>query len=111
MSRKAFSSDVTDEEWAFVTPYLFLLTEDFAQREHPLREVFNVLRYLLRAGAPRLFVLLPRRWVVNIERLTQNPVRRRHFPQVPEPLPRALSQHEYQHLLHVIERPRDRVIF
>ena len=47
----------------------------------------------------------------EIERLSQSPVRRRHFLQVPDPLPRALSQHEYQRFLHVIERPRDRAIF
>ena len=45
------------------------------------------------------------------QRLSQNPVRRRHFLQVPEPLPRALSQHEYQRFLSVIDRPRDRAIF
>ena len=47
----------------------------------------------------------------EIERLSQSPVRRRHFLQVPDPLPRALSQHEYQRFLHVIDRPRDRAIF
>lgn len=52
MSRRAYPSDVTDEEWAFVAPYLTLMTEDAPQREHPLREVFNGLRWLVRAGAP-----------------------------------------------------------
>ena len=52
MSRKAYPSDVTDEEWAFVAPYLTLMTEDAPQREHSLREVFNGLRWLVRAGAP-----------------------------------------------------------
>ena len=49
-ARKAYPSDVSDEEWAFVAPYLTLLREDAAQREHPLREVFNGLRYLVRVG-------------------------------------------------------------
>lgn len=52
MTRKAYPSDVSDDEWAFVAPYLTLMTEDAPQREHPLREVFNGLRWLIRAGAP-----------------------------------------------------------
>jgi transposase len=50
--RKAYPSDVSDEEWAFVAPYLTLMTEDAPQREHPLREVFNGLRWMVRAGSP-----------------------------------------------------------
>ena len=50
MTRKAYLSDVSDDEWAFVAPYLTLMAEDAAQREHSLREVFNGLRYILRAG-------------------------------------------------------------
>lgn len=50
MARKPYPSDVTDEEWAFVAPYLTLMREDAPQREHSLREVFNALRYLVRAG-------------------------------------------------------------
>jgi transposase len=50
MARKPYPSDVTDEEWAFVAPYLTLMREDAAQREHSLREVFNGLRYAVRAG-------------------------------------------------------------
>src|SRR3954470_1380016 len=51
MERKAYPSDVSDEEWALVAPYLTLMTEDAPQREHPLREVFNGLRYIVRTGA------------------------------------------------------------
>ena len=36
----------------FVAPYLTLMREDAPQREHPLREVLNALRWLARAGAP-----------------------------------------------------------
>lgn len=50
--RKAYPSDVSDEEWAFVAPYLTLMTEDAPQREYPLREVFNGLRYVIRGGTP-----------------------------------------------------------
>ena len=55
MSRKPYPSDVSDDEWAFVAPYLTLMKEDAPQREHPLREVFNgtqrVPGYLVRSGA------------------------------------------------------------
>lgn len=51
MERKAYPSDVSDEEWAFVAPYLSLMTEEAPQREHSLREVFNGLRWIIRAGA------------------------------------------------------------
>lgn len=52
MSRKLYPSDVSDEEWAFVAPYLTLMSEDAPQREHSLREVFNGLRWMVRTGAP-----------------------------------------------------------
>jgi transposase len=48
--RRAYPSDVSDDEWAFVAPYLTLMTEDAPQREHALREVFNGLRYIVRTG-------------------------------------------------------------
>ena len=51
-SRKPYPTDVTDEEWAFVGPYLALLPEDAGQRRYALREVFNALRWIVRAGAP-----------------------------------------------------------
>lgn len=52
MTRKPYPSDISDDEWAFVAPYLALLPEDAGQRRHDLREVFNALRYLVRSGAP-----------------------------------------------------------
>ena len=52
MERKIYPSDVNDDEWAFVAPYLTLMTEDAPQRDHSLREVFNGLRWIVRAGAP-----------------------------------------------------------
>ena len=51
MDRKAYPSDVSDEEWALVAPYLTLMTEDAPQRDYPLREVFNGLRWIVRTGA------------------------------------------------------------
>src|SRR5271154_6918465 len=50
MARKPYPTDVTDEEWAFVAPYLTLMRQDAPQREHSLREVFDALRYAVRAG-------------------------------------------------------------
>lgn len=50
MERRAYPSDVSDDEWAFVAPYLTLMTEDAPQREHSLRQVFNGLRYIVRGG-------------------------------------------------------------
>ena len=51
-TRKPYPSDVSDEEWAFVAPYLALVREDAPQREHDLREVFNGLRWVVRSGSP-----------------------------------------------------------
>ena len=49
-SRSAYPSDVSDDEWAFVALYLVLIKEDAKQRQYPLREVFNGLRYIVRTG-------------------------------------------------------------
>ena len=46
--RSGYPSDVSDEEWAFVAPYLALCREDAAQRDYPLRDVFNALRYIAK---------------------------------------------------------------
>ena len=50
MNRKAYPSDVNDEECAFVAPYLTLISEEAPQGEHSLREVFNGLRWIVRTG-------------------------------------------------------------
>ncbi len=50
--RTPYPSDVSDDEWAFVAPYLTLLPPDAPQRTHDLREVFNALRWLVKTGAP-----------------------------------------------------------
>ncbi len=41
---EGYPSDVTEEEWAFVLPYLLLCREDSPQRKHDLRTVFNAVR-------------------------------------------------------------------
>lgn len=57
---KRYPSDVSDEvsfrgvsrvEWVFVAPYLTLMREDAPQRGYALREVFDGLRWIVRAGA------------------------------------------------------------
>jgi transposase len=52
IARKPYPSDVSDEEWSLIVPYLTLQREDAGQREHSLREVFNGLRYIVKTGAP-----------------------------------------------------------
>ena len=49
--RRPYPSDVSDAEWAFVAPYLSLMTPEAPQRHHDLREVVNALRWLARSGA------------------------------------------------------------
>lgn len=50
--RQTYPSDVNDDEWAFCAPYLILMDEDAPQRKYPLRELYNGLRYFVRAGCP-----------------------------------------------------------
>ncbi len=66
MERKAYPSDIRDEEWDFVAPYLTLMTEEAPQCDYSLREVFNGLRWLVRAGASWRMIPhdLPPWWVV-----------------------------------------------
>ena len=51
-TRKSYPSDVSDEEWSFCAPYLTLMKEEAPQRDYPLREVFDGLRWFVRAGCP-----------------------------------------------------------
>ena len=54
--RKRYPSDVTDDVWAFVAPYLTLMREDASQREdapqrqHALRDVFDAVRWFVKTG-------------------------------------------------------------
>jgi transposase len=50
--RGRYPSDVSDEEWSFCVSYLTLMKEQAPQREYPLREIFDALRWLVRAGCP-----------------------------------------------------------
>ncbi len=49
---RTYPSDVSDEEWAFVAPYLALMREEAPQRKYALRALFNALRYLAHTGCP-----------------------------------------------------------
>jgi transposase len=51
-ARKSYPSDVSDAEWAFCAPYLTLMKQDAPQRAHSLRELYNGLRWFVRAGCP-----------------------------------------------------------
>jgi transposase len=52
IARKPYPSDGSDGEWALVAPCPALARENAGQREHPLREVFDALRYVVRNGIP-----------------------------------------------------------
>jgi len=54
--RSGYPSDVSDEEWAFVAPYLALCREDAPQRDYALRDVFNALRYIAKTGGQWRFL-------------------------------------------------------
>jgi transposase len=49
-TRQSYSSDVSDAEWEFLIPYLTLMREDAPQREYPLRDLFNAVRYVVKTG-------------------------------------------------------------
>src|SRR3954469_6391917 len=49
---KLYQSDRSDDEWAFVAPYLSLLPEEAVQRRHDLRRVFDALKWVAWTGAP-----------------------------------------------------------
>ena len=48
--KAAYPSDVSDEQWEFLLPYLTLMKEDAPQRKHASRDLFNAIRYLVRTG-------------------------------------------------------------
>ncbi len=49
-AKTGYLTDVSDEEWAFVLPYLLLSKVDSASREHDLRAIFNAVRYVVKGG-------------------------------------------------------------
>src|SRR3954447_25423277 len=51
-TKTPYQSDSSDEEWAFVAPYLSLLPPEAVQRRHDLRRVFDALKWIAWTGAP-----------------------------------------------------------
>jgi transposase len=47
---QGLSSDVTEEEWSSVAPYLALCNEAAEQRDYPQRAVFSGMCYVVRTG-------------------------------------------------------------
>ena len=41
-ARKLYSTDIDNEEWSFIAPYLTLMVEDAPQRKYDLRELLTV---------------------------------------------------------------------
>ena len=54
--RSGYPSDISDEEWALVAPYLALCREDAPQRDYLLRDVFNAVRYIAKTGSQWRFL-------------------------------------------------------
>ena len=52
--REPYPTDVSDEEWPFVAPYLTLMDPEAPQRRHDPREVFNALSTWLDVGRGRI---------------------------------------------------------
>jgi putative transposase len=52
MNRKAYSTDLTDEQWTLLEPLLPAAKPGGRPRSVDLREVVNAMLYLLRTGCP-----------------------------------------------------------
>ena len=50
MPRKAYPSDVSDQEWAIIEPLIPPAKHGGAPRRVDIREVWNTISYLLRTG-------------------------------------------------------------
>jgi putative transposase len=48
--RRAYSSDLTDDEWRILEPLLPAEKPGGRHRLYPMREIIDALRYLLRSG-------------------------------------------------------------
>lgn len=102
MARKIYPSDVNDNELAYVAPYLSLMSAAAGQPAHDPREVFDGLRWLVRAGDGLLGVcvirglskpqiLMPVPHVMNGTQVTKESVQMKRACRItvtsPEPLP------------------------
>ena len=50
MPRRRYPSDLTDAQWAHLEPLLPVVRPGGRPRAHPLREVMDAMRYVLRGG-------------------------------------------------------------
>jgi transposase len=48
--RKPYPSDLTDEEWALIAPYVPHARPGGHPEEHPKREILNGIFYVVRSG-------------------------------------------------------------
>jgi transposase len=55
-TRTSYPSDVSDDEWEFLTHYLTLMREDAPQRDYSLRDLFDGLRYVVKTGCQWRFL-------------------------------------------------------
>jgi transposase len=56
ITHQPYPSDVSDAEWEFLLPYLTLMRADAPQRDYPLRDLFNAIRYVVRTGCQWRFL-------------------------------------------------------
>jgi putative transposase len=50
MPRRPYPSDMSDAQWAYLEPLLPAVRPGGRPRAHPLREIVDALRYVLRTG-------------------------------------------------------------
>jgi transposase len=56
MDRRAYPSDIDDDAYTFLLPYLALTPEHASQRKYSLREVLNALLWISRTGSQWAFL-------------------------------------------------------
>ena len=49
---RPYPTEITEDAWAFVAPYLTVIATQSPQRQYDVRVMFNALRWIIRAGAP-----------------------------------------------------------
>lgn len=50
MPRRPYPSDMTDAQWSYLEPLLPAVRPGGRPRAHPLREIVDAIRYVLRTG-------------------------------------------------------------
>jgi putative transposase len=52
LGRQAYPSDLTDEQWELLEPFVPALSSEAAYHVHERREIVNAILYVLRSGCP-----------------------------------------------------------